>query len=583
MNTMIASAQKNHAAYTGCPAVTGFPVCARNISVIVNANIFLMQNIVKIRLKKLVLILALMLSGLQGIVARAAVKETYANPVIYSDYSDPDAIASHDGNGYYMTASSFHCTPGLPVLFSEDLVNWEIVNYALEQVPPAEYYNAGPRHGKGVWAPSMRFHDGKYYIYWGDPDFGIFMVNATDPRGKWSEPVMVRSGKGMIDPVPFWDEDGKAYLAFAWAASRSRFNSVLCLWEMSADGTSLTGNPKIVFDGNANGNHTCEGPKLYKRDGMYYILCPAGGVDKGWQLAMRSINIWGPYEHRIVLEQGGTDVNGPHQGALVDTPSGESWFLHFQEKQPWGRIIHLNPVKWVDGWPVMGDNGTPVKKYKMPVKSHPEHQIACSDEFDNGSLGLQWQWHGNYSPEFGMPIADGKMRVYGYLTDSVPNLWNVPNLLLQKFHNPGFTATAEIMVTARDDRQQSGIVVMGRDYHRLAVQKQGDKFVIKDIVCHDAETAKAETVNEEKILTDAVAIEAGLNPNYSCKAWLRVKVLPDGACQFSYSLDGNKFIPAGDSFKAREGKWIGAKYGIYSIAPASADRGWIDIDSFIVK
>lgn len=523
-----------------------------------------------------------MLLGPQGIVAQAAEKNIYSNPIIYSDYSDPDVIASADGKGYYMTASSFHCTPGLPILYSEDLVNWEIVNYALSQLVPADFYDAEPRHGKGVWAPSIRHHAGKYYIYWGDPDFGIYMVSASDPRGQWSEPVLVHGAKGMIDPVPFWDEDGRAYLAFAWAASRSKFNSVICLWEMSEDGTRLIGQPRIVFDGNASGNHTCEGPKLMKRNGYYYILCPAGGVDKGWQLAMRSNSIWGPYEEKIVLEQGNTDINGPHQGALVDAPNGKSWFIHFQEIQPWGRVVHLNPVAWTDGWPVMGDNGKPVRKHAMPLPAAKAHAIATSDNFDGGSVGLQWQWHGNYKPEFGMPLPGGEMRVYSSLLPEDANMWLAPNLLLQKFHNPAFTVTAKAKVTARDNTAQSGIIVMGRDYYRLAVQKQGGDFVLQLIECKEAESGTKELMLASATLAKASPIPAGLNPNYELPVWLRVKVDKVGMCQFYYSLDGNKYAKIGEPVKAREGKWIGAKHGVYSVASGN-ERGWIDIDSYTVE
>ena len=203
---------------------------------------------------------------------------TYQNPIIEADYSDPDPVAAPDGKTFYMTASSFQCTPGLPILKSTDLVNWSIVNYAIDAVPPTEYYTDAPRHGKGVWAPCMRYHDGEYYIYWGDPDFGIYMVKTADPEGTWSEPVLVKAGKGMIDPTPLWDTDGKAYLANAWAASRSGFNSVVTVSEMSPDGTSIISKPRVVFDGNDGINHTIEGPKLYKRGDYYYILAPAGGV-----------------------------------------------------------------------------------------------------------------------------------------------------------------------------------------------------------------------------------------------------------------------------------------------------------------
>ena len=149
---------------------------------------------------------------------------TYTNPVINADYSDPDACVV--GEDYYLTASSFNCIPGLPVLHSKDLVNWEIIGHALENQYPTEVYDA-PSHGKGVWAPSIRYHKGEFYIYWGDPDYGVMMVKTKDPAGKWEEPVCVIPGKGLIDTTPLWDEDGRCYLGHAYANSRSRFASVI--------------------------------------------------------------------------------------------------------------------------------------------------------------------------------------------------------------------------------------------------------------------------------------------------------------------------------------------------------------------
>lgn len=202
---------------------------------------------------------------------------TYTNPVIYADYSDPDVVAV--GDDYYLTASSFNCIPGLPILHSKDLVNWEIIGHALQEQEPKELFDQ-PQHGKGVWAPSIRYRNGEFYIYWGDPDHGIFMVKTKDPKGEWEKPVCVLAGKGMIDTCPLWDEDGRCYLVNGWAGSRAGFNSVLTVRELSADGTKVIGKPRIVFDGGQE-NHTTEGPKFYKRDGYYWIMCPAGGVQHG--------------------------------------------------------------------------------------------------------------------------------------------------------------------------------------------------------------------------------------------------------------------------------------------------------------
>lgn len=501
---------------------------------------------------------------------------TYINPVINADYSDPDAIRV--GDDYYMTASSFSQAPGLPILYSRDLVNWEIVNNALARLVPEDFY-AIPRHGKGVWAPSIRHHNGEYYIFWSDPDFGVYMVKTDDPLGRWSEPTLVWAGKGIIDPAPLWDDDGKAYLVNAWAASRAGLNGIITMTEMRPDGTGMLGTPTIVYDGNAEGNHTVEGPKLYKRDGWYYILAPAGGVEHGWQLALRSRAPFGPYESKTVMAQGNSDINGPHQGALVDTPDGRSWFLHFQDKGIIGRVTHLNPVEWKDGWPVMGRGREPVASYVKPVATTEIKTPQDSDDFNSPRLGHQWSWSANYQPLFGFPSSDGYMRVYGHtVSEDFANLWEVPNILTQRFPSDSFTATAKIKVSARSAGQQSGLVVFGHDYARLTADFTGQEFALKLIMCREAESGATETV-EPICVIKAREYPAGLRPNYECDVWMRVKVEPTGQCTFHYSLDGKTYHEAGSPFQARQGKWVGARIGFFSIQPfGTPDRGWGDID-----
>lgn len=513
----------------------------------------------------------------------------YRNPVLHADYSDPDVCAV--GEDYFLTASSFNCTPGLPILHSKDLVNWKIVNYALKKVEPVEYYNE-PRHGKGVWAPSIRFHEGMYYIYWGDPDFGIFMVKTRDPYGEWDAPVLVKAGKGMIDPCPLWDDDGRVYLAHAWAGSRAKFNSVLTVCELNKEGTAVISDPVLVFDGNDGVNHTIEGAKFYKRNGFYYLFAPAGGVVSGWQLVMRSKDVYGPYEARIVMAQGKTDINGPHQGGWVDTPAGESWFLHFQDKGAYGRVLHLNPMKWINDWPVIGVDkdgdgcGDPVSRYRKPKtdKTYPIETPVESDEFDTRKLGLQWEWHANYQDVFGFTTNMGYARIYGHeLSPHFKNFWEVPNLLMQKFPAEEFTATAKLKVSAKDDGQLSGLIIMGWDYSWIGVEKQGEKFLLKLAVCKDAEQGNLEQVSTLAVLEPSRKFEAGLFPNYEREIYIRVHVDKGAYCRFSYSLDGKKFTEAGTLFKARQGKWIGAKVGMFSVTPHGKERGWVDVDWFRVE
>lgn len=513
----------------------------------------------------------------------------YRNPVLHADYSDPDVCVV--GEDYFLTASSFNCTPGLPILHSKDLVNWKIVNYALKKVEPVEYYNEA-RHGKGVWAPSIRFHEGMYYIYWGDPDFGIFMVKTRDPYGEWDKPVLVKAGKGMIDPCPLWDDDGRVYLAHAWAGSRAKFNSVLTVCELNKEGTKVISDPVLVFDGNDGVNHTIEGAKFYKRNGFYYLFAPAGGVVSGWQLVMRSKNVYGPYEPRIVMAQGKTDINGPHQGGWVDTPAGESWFLHFQDKGAYGRVLHLNPMKWVNDWPVIGVDrdgdgcGDPVSRYRKPKtdKTYPIETPVESDEFDTRKLGLQWEWHANYQDVFGFTTNMGYARIYGHeLSSHFKNFWEVPNLLMQKFPAEEFTATAKLKVSAKDDGQLSGLIVMGWDYSWIGVGKQGEKFLLKQAICKDAEQGNLEQVSTLAVLEPSKKFEAGLFPNFEREIYIRVRVGKEAYCRFSYSLDGKKFTEAGTLFKARQGKWIGAKVGMFSVTPHGKERGWVDVDWFHVE
>lgn len=536
---------------------------------------------------------------------------TFTNPVINADYSDPDVCVGASGEDFYLTASSFNCIPGLPILHSKDLVNWEIVNYAVKALPPFDRY-AVPQHGNGVWAPSIRYnqYNQTYYIYWGDPDLGVFVVTAKDPCGEWTEPKCVIPGKGMIDTTPLWDEDGKCYLVNGWANSRCQFNSVLTVREMSADGMKQIGDPVIVFDGNGTNDRTAEGPKFYKRNGWYWIMCPAGGVPVGHQLAMRSKSPYGPYESKTVLAQGTTDINGPHQGGWIHLKSGEDWFLHFQDKEAYGRVVCLEPVKWVDNWPAMGEkvgkvkaygkterySGQPVLTYKKPNvgKEYPVCNPVESDEFNTTTMGKQWQWHANYDQTFGMPTPYGYFRVFCHRqSQDYKNLWEAGNLLLQKTPADNFTATAKLTMTAKDEGQYGGIICMGMDYSSIVLRRVGDEFQLQQITCKQADKGKAEDIKVLATLRPTAADKVNYQPSLHCDLYMRMHVEYIGGktkagdnkheakVTFAYSKDGKKFTPCGEAFTMRQGKWIGAKIGICAAEPAGKKvRGWVDVDWF---
>lgn len=501
---------------------------------------------------------------------------TYKNPILHADYSDPDVIRV--GDDFYMTASSFNCVPGLPILHSKDMVNWELVNYALQKQPPFDVFDK-PQHGNGVWAPCIRFHDNEFYIYYPDPDYGIYMVKTKDPKGIWSNPILVKEGKGIIDPTPLWDDDGKVYLAYAFAGSRAGIKSLLAICTMNPEGTIAKNDDVLIIDGHRD-EPTIEGPKFYKRNGYYYIFAPAGGVSTGWQTVLRSKNIYGPYEKKKVMEQGKTDINGPHQGAWVQTQTGEDWFFHFQDKGAYGRIVHLQPMKWINDWPVIGSDddrngiGEPVTNFKKPNigREYPVTTPIESDEFNLPKLGLQWQWHANPQVYWGFPTSLGHFTMYCQpMPEEATNLYQVPNLLLQKFPSEEFTATTKMTFNARFDGERTGLLVMGLDYSYLSLKKRDGELYISQFTCKNADKKGKESESEP----------IKLNNN---TIYLQVEIKEGGICAFFYSENGKKFKSIGVNFTAREGKWIGSKVGFLALREGVInDAGSVDIDWFRIN
>ncbi|WP_175633667.1 glycoside hydrolase family 43 protein [Pedobacter ghigonis] len=509
---------------------------------------------------------------------------TYQNPVVNADYSDPDAIRV--GDDFYTIASSFDAVPGLPILHSKDLVNWKIIGHALKRQPPFDHFEK-TQHGNGVWAPAIRYHNGEFYIYYPDPDFGIYVTKAKKITGDWSAPQLVAAGKGLIDPCPFWDEDGKTYLAYAYAGSRAGIKSVLAIMPLSSDGMKTTAKGRIVYDGHEL-DPTIEGPKFYKRNGYYYLFAPAGGVSTGWQLILRSKNVYGPYERKVAMDQGKSTVNGPHQGAWVNTQTGEDWFLHFQDKDAYGRVVHLQPMKWINNWPVIGVDkdgdgiGEPVAVYKKPNvgKVYPIENPAESDEFGTVDLGLQWQWQANPQATWWFTDASkGVLKLYtSKIPDEAKNLWDVPNLLMQKFPADEFRVTTKLNFKPNPklENESTGLVIMGRSYAQISVKRKKDGLYLMYGVCQSADKGKPE--NEMEI--------ARLNPTTvgSVSVQLRVQVVNGAKCRFSYSEDGITFHLVGDEFQATAGQWIGAKMGLFAIRDTQTnDSGIAEYDWFRVE
>ncbi|MFC0352009.1 glycoside hydrolase family 43 protein [Undibacterium danionis] len=513
----------------------------------------------------------------------------YRNPIIHADYSDPDVIRV--GDQYYMTASSFNSAPGLPLLQSSDMIHWSLVGHALPNLVPAEMFST-PQHGKGVWAPSLRFHDGKFWIFYPDPDVGIYVMTAKNFAGPWSSPHLLIAGKGLIDPTPLWDDDGKAWLLHAWAKSRAGFNNQLSLKSMSSDASQILEDKGVVIDGNQlAGYTTLEGPKFYKHNGWYYVFAPAGGVEHGWQTVFRAKNILGPYEEKIVLAQGNSSTNGPHQGAWVTAQDGSDWFYHFQDKRAYGRIVHLQPMTWENDWPVMGVKnaktgiGEPVAEWRKPLGNALAAAVskatpAESDNFSQPQLGLQWQWNANWKAEwYSLSAHKNHLRLYPQTLVESNSLIDYPAIILQKIPAPEFDVSVKINLNTNTDGDRAGLILYGLNYAWLGIQRHQSHYELRYTTCTGAGKC------QEKVLEQ--------KPISSSELHFKLSMRAGGIAQFYYSENADPsakdFTAIGAPFVAAQGRWVGAKIGLFSTTPAaiattaSNKNNYADFSKFMIK
>ena len=470
---------------------------------------------------------------------------TYINPVLNADYSDPDVIRV--GTKYYMVASDFHFL-GMQVLESDDLVNWHIISQVYDRF---EYpgWNENRHFGGGSWAPSIRWHDGRFYVYFCTYEEGLFMSSAEDPHGPWTPLHCLKEIPKWEDPCPFWDDDGQAYLG----RSRHRAGPII-VHRMSADGKQLLDEGVTVYTG-----PVAEGTKFLKRNGYYYLIIPEGGVGQGWQTVLRAKNIYGPYEKRVVLEQGSTSINGPHQGALVDTPDGEWWFLHFQETQPRGRVVHLQPARWKDDWPLMGVDiygngiGEPVTVWQNPVSpSNSEHLAKLlSDEFDNNgrywvgnrqrSLKLQWQWNHNADDHaWSLDERKGWLSLHALKADS---LKNSRNMLTQKTVGYESEATTIMDCSKLKEGDCAGLLCTGKRFMGIGIGRSNGRLHL--FTEHDGRRTVVRTWSKPTV---CLRITADSRRNVH---------------RFSVSNDGKHFEPVGEAFAMQMGAWKGTRVGLF--------------------
>jgi len=478
---------------------------------------------------------------------------TYRNPVLNADFSDPDVIRV--GNKYYMVASDFHFL-GMQVLESEDMVNWRYISQIYSRFNEPGW-DANQHYAGGSWAPAIRYHDGLYYVYFCTPEEGLFMSTAKDPHGPWAPLHLVKRVVKWEDPCPFWDEDGQAYLG------RSKHGAgPIIVHRMSADGKQLLDEGTVVYEG-----PIAEGTKFMKRHGYYYLIIPEGGVGTGWQTVLRAKNIYGPYERKVVLEQGSTAINGPHQGALVDSPDGTWWFYHFQETPVLGRVVHLQPARWQDDWPLMGIDldgngvGEPVAVWQKPnvqlrtenaeLRGASNYQYVTDnfyDDFEDDSPVWQWN-HNPVDTHWSLKAKKGWLTLKALPADS---LKLCRNMLTQKVI--GYQSESTTLLTASGNCH-AGLFCSGKTFRGIGLCKEGIFM---------------EALGKREIIVKGKFKELWVRVNNDCLS---------NHHQFSYSTDGIHFINAGDAFPMRSGYWKGIRVGLFCYG----NSGQAAFDSFTQK
>ncbi len=474
---------------------------------------------------------------------------TYINPILNADYSDPDVIRVDDK--YYMVASDFHFL-GMQVLQSDDMVNWKLISQIYNRFDFPEW-ERNERYKGGSWAPSIRYHYGKFWVFFCTPQEGLFMSSAEKPEGPWSPLHLVKNVKRWEDPCPFWDEDGRAYLGRSVVGA-----GPIIIHKMKPDGTELLDDGVVVYTG-----PVAEGTKIYKRNGYYYLSIPEGGVAKGWQTVLRAKNIYGPYEKRIVLEQGMTNINGPHQGAMVDTPDGEWFFFHFQKTNPLGRVVHLQPMYWENDWPVVGVDlnrngiGEPVYVWKKPVICGEICHPQTSDDFNGNKLSLQWQFnHNPVNTAWSLEKRKGMLTLSALYSETIKN---ARNTITQKTVGYLGEAYVKMNIDKISHGQKCGVLLMGKYNSLFGVSKNNNSVNIYfeyDGEIHIGECVKGNIIYI-KVVMDAV------NNKY----------------HFEYSYDDKNYISFGNEFSMEWGNWKGARIGFYCYNTLT-DSGEVSYDYF---
>jgi beta-xylosidase len=484
---------------------------------------------------------------------------TYRNPVLPGDYSDLDCIRVK--SDYYAISSTFQYSPGVVILHSKDLVNWRILSHAvgdLTQIGPELNWNRMNRYARGVWAGAIRYHADTFWIYFGTPDEGYFMTSAKDPAGPWEPLHCVMKGPGWDDCCPFWDDDGQGY----FIGTNFKDNYKTWLFKLSPDGKELVSDSRVLL----NEGSGREANKLYKIDGVYYHFYSESSPRGRFVMMQRSKNIAGPYTEKRLLSHPQKEAHEPNQGGIVQTEAGDWYFFTHHGAGDWeGRCASLLPVKWIDGWPILGEAGDDgvgkmVWSGRKPVASAQIITPQSDDDFNQAKLGVQWEW--NYQPraeKWSLAERPGFLRLHAFKPLESDNLKKAGNTLTQRsMRTKNNVATVSLDLSGMTDGQVAGLCHYSKDFSTIGVRRKSGVISV-------------ESASSKGVVT---------GPTLSgSRLWLRSTWSSDGKSSYFYSTDGTTFLPLGNSYQLSWGDYRGDRIGIFNYNN-DGESGYIDCDSF---
>jgi beta-xylosidase len=511
--------------------------------------------------------------------------EKIQNPMLWADVPDPDVIRV--GDTYYLVSTTMHLMPGAPIMTSKDLKNWETVGYIFDRLTDSPKYDLlnGTVYGRGQWATSLKYHNGKFYALLAPNERGAmgdtYIFSAEKAEGPWT---IVSRMRHFHDCSLFFDDDGRVYVIYGTGE----------MMELKPDLSDvIEGTHQQLFQREEDEKGILEGSRMIKHNGKYYLLMISHVYAPGKhrrEVCYRADNIRGPYEKQVILESEFGGFSYEAQGTIVDTPDGDWMGIIFQDRGGVGRVLTVMPCRWVNGWPMLGDENGKVPETVRPlVNGQPATAIVKSDDFSSDKLGLHWQWNHNPIDEaWSLKERPGFLRLK--TNRVVSNLYLAPNTLTQRMEGPTCSGTIAIDISKMKDGDCAGLAAFNSDTGALVIKKKGKNLVLEMVEMSVTLTdLDKEVTNVEEKVIESIPLNAQLS-TLNAQLFLRIDadfrpVNGHGrdAANFYYSIDGSQWTQIGTKDYRLNFDWrrffMGSKFGIFCYA-TKKKGGYVDIEAF---